>query len=155
MEIFVVPQAYRGPFIAIFGQQAGAFPEWRGDTAVYRVPDNGILRVALPEPPHSTKAVLVFANAPNNWIGNYPTCADMRVYVTDDRPRVCWLDYSVGGTGIPDHIVAVVTDWTGIPDQFNRTSFVYDSAVLGRKKANRHWEEPRDLPRQRPVRKTE
>jgi len=148
-EIFVHQPGYRGPFIAIYDQTGGVAPEWRGDTGIYQVPSDGVLRIAHPEPPRSTKAVHVFANAPHTWIGSYPTCADMRVHVLDGEPRVCWLDFSVGGTGMPDHIVAVVTDWGGIPVNFHRTTVLYDSVVYkaaGRRGSIvREWEEPPDL----------
>jgi hypothetical protein len=155
-EIFVLATGYRGPFLAVFAQPDGVMPEWRGDTAVYRVPPTGILKIALPEPPNSTKTSHVFADNRSAFIGNYPTCADMRVHVADALPRICWLDFWAGGTGIPDHIVAVVTDWNGIPANFNRTTFVYDSVLHGgRGMARREWTEPRDLSRRPPIRRTE
>ena len=147
-EIFVLPDGYRGPFIAIYAQRGGAVPSWRGDTAYYNVPTNGILRISLNEPGDS-KTSHVFSGRPTELLGNYPTCADMRIYVRDEEPRVCWLDYSVGGSLIPNHIVAVITDWRGIPEDFTRTGLVYDS-VLNAGKGNwvRKWEEPRELRQQ-------
>jgi hypothetical protein len=147
-ELFVLPSGYRGPFIAIYGDTLGVEPRWRADTAVFAVPANGILRIKFEEPPHSTKTSHVFADAPDKWIGNVPTCADMRAYITDTIPRICWLDYSFGGTGIPSHIVAVVTDWVGIPKNFERTSFVYDSVLYrGPGTTVRKWTEPPELVR--------
>lgn len=76
----------------------------------------------------------------------------MRVWVTDSLPRICWLDYSVGGTGIPSHVVAVVTDWVGIPANFNRTTFVYDSVLhKGKGLAIQKWTEPPELRRRHPI----
>jgi hypothetical protein len=74
----------------------------------------------------------------------------MRVHETDARPGVCWLDFSIGGTGIPNHIVAVITAWSEIPENFQRTTFVYDSVLFGGKgKATQKWREPPDLAKRR------
>ena len=144
----MLPSGYRGPFIAIYGQHDGAQPQWIADTAKFLVPKNGILKIVFDEPPHSTTVSHVFADSPDKWLGNVPTCADMRAYVTDTIPRVCWMDYWFGGTGIAAHIVAVVTDWDGIPKNFERTSFVYDSLLRnGDGKTIRKWEEPPELRR--------
>lgn len=150
LEIFVLPKDYRGPFLAIYGQSGGVLPRWRGDTAEYAVPSNGILKISLKEPPHSTKVSHVFSDKPGVTLRNIPTCADMRVHVaaSDNQPSICWLDYSIGGTGTPSHVVAVVTDWAGIPINFNRTSFVYDSVLSnGSGKSIRKWTEPPELVR--------
>jgi len=144
----VLPKGYRGPFVAIYGQREGTLPRWLGDTAEYLVPNDGILKISLAEPPHSTKVSHVFADKPNVTLRNIPTCADMRAHVSDTIPSICWLDYSFGGTGIPEHIVAVVTDWAGIPANFNRTSFVYDSVLhKGDGKTIQKWTEPPELTR--------
>ena len=156
MEAFILPAGYRGPVIAIYGQGEGTLPEWRGDTAVYRVPQGGIVRTQLQEPPPSTYALHSFSDAPQAWLDNSAICARMRIKVADDRPRVCWLDYSRGGTGIPDHIVAVVTDWNGIPEQYNRTSFAYDSVLFGGGKAHLFiWTEPTELQKKRAQRRVQ
>lgn len=152
LEIFFLPKDYRGPFIAVYGQRGGVVPRWTGDTAVYLVPKDGILKISLEEPPRSTKVSHVFADKPKVTLRNIPTCADMRVRVADSIPSICWLDYSVGGTGIPNHVVAVVTDWIGIPTNFNRTTFVYDSVLFnGSGKATQKWEEPPELRRRQRI----
>jgi hypothetical protein len=151
-EIFVLQPGYRGPFVAIYADTNGITPSWRGDTGIYHVPATGVVRIAHAEPPRSTKVAHVFSDAPGKWIGNYPTCADMRVYVPDADPHVCWLDFSYGGTGVPDHIVAVITDWGGIPDAFHRTTIVYDSVLhRGTGKIVREWKDPPDLHRRMPA----
>ena len=155
-EIFVLPAGYRGPFIAVYAQANTAQPYWRGDTAVYNVPASGVVRLPYGEPPHTTKTSHVFANEPLRSLDNYPTCEDMRLRVADPAPRVCWFGFSAGGTGIPDHIVAVVTDWLGIPSNFNRTSFVYDSVLFqGKGKVNTKWEEPPEILKRRPTKGTQ
>jgi hypothetical protein len=78
----------------------------------------------------------------------------MRLHVNaaDKVPRVCWLDYFAGGTRTPDHIVAIVTDWAGIPDNYDRTTFVYDSVLhQGRGTAIKKWEEPAGVVKPRPT----
>lgn len=146
MEIFVLPTGYRGPFLAIYGQAQAPQPIWRGDTAFYDVPPGGVVRVPYPEPPRSTRTSHVFANEPKKTLGNYSTCEDMRVHLSDPTPGVCWFGHSVGGTGIPDHIVAVVTSWAEIPANFNRTSFVYDSVLFqGKRRMDIKWEEPPEI----------
>ncbi len=150
-ELFLLPPGFRGPFIAIYGQGGGILPEWRGDTAVYRVPERGMLKITHPEPPRSTRVSHVFADRLHARLRNYPTCADMRVHVTDTLPHVCWLDYSVGGTGKPDHIVALITDWSAIPQHYNRAGFLLDSLGFGRwSPRSSPWSEPRDLRRHPP-----
>jgi hypothetical protein len=147
-EIFVLPAGYRGPFLAIYDQDSAEQPTWQGDTAVYNVPPSGVVRIGSPEPQSGTRTSHVFANRPGERIPNYPTCADMRAQVPDSRLAVCWLDFSIRPTGTPDHVVAVVTDWIGIPANFERTTVVYDSVLLGGHGIGvRGWEEPRDLKR--------
>ncbi|CAN5190094.1 hypothetical protein BH23GEM2_BH23GEM2_23020 [soil metagenome] len=151
-EIFILQPGYRGPFVAIYADTNGITPAWRGDTGIYHVPATGVVRIAHAEPPRSTKVAHVFSDAPDKWIGNYRTCADMRVYVPDGDPRVCWLDFWAGGTGVADHVVALITDWGSIPEAFHRTTVVYDSVLHGGTgKVIRKWEEPPDLNRRTPA----
>jgi len=152
LERFLIPKNYRGPFVAIYEQPSGVRPQWRGDTAIFLVPSNGIIRILSAEPPPSTRTSIVFKDSPNVRLQNFPTCADQRLYLVDSKPRVCWLDYQVLGTGIPRHIVAVITDWAGIPKNYERTSFVYDSVLhRGRGSTIRKWEEPPELLRRTPI----
>jgi hypothetical protein len=149
-ELFVLPESYEGPFIAIYDQRDAELPRWTGDTAVFAVPSNGIVRIAYPEPPRGTRTAFVFVGGKRMRLRNYPTCADMRVAVADSLSAVCWLDFQGGGTGIPDHIVAVVTKWERIPLNFERTTVVYDSVLFGAQGHFRQkWEEPRDLKRKK------
>lgn len=145
-EIFILPRDYRGPFIAIYEQADGQYPTWRGDSAFVRVPASGVVRLHYAEPPTSTRTSHVHDGRRSGPLPNYPTCADMRVGVADSRVGVCWLDFQVNMGNTPDHIVAVVTDWNGIPANFERTTQVYDSVLLGGKGIGiRSWEEPRNL----------
>ena len=149
-EVFVLAPRHRGPFIAIYDQADGAEPSWRGDTAVFRVPTNGVLRIRYPEPPTSTRTSHVFVDRPAVLLPNYPTCADMRAAVTASGTAICWLDFSIHLERTPDHVVAVVTDWADIPRNFERAAFVYDSVLLGGKGLGiRKWEDPPDMPRKR------
>ena len=149
-EIFVLPQNYRGPFIAIYGQPDGKPPGWHGDTAIIVVPPSGVVRLPYPEPPTQTLTAHVFENARALHLRNYPTCADMRLVVTDSATAICWFDFHVDVGGTPEHVVAVVTNWNGIPKMFEATSQLYDSVLLGGKGiGRRHWEEPPDLKRKR------
>jgi hypothetical protein len=142
---FVLPAGYSGPFIAIYDQPNGVTPSRHGDTAIYIIPMSGVLRIAAEEPPHYTKVSFAFPNS-SAVLQQFATCADMREYRHDGATKVCWLDFAMGGTGIPDHIIAVITDWNHIPDNFNRSTFVYDSVLFGGKgKARQNWEEPRSL----------
>ena len=156
MEIFILPAGYRGAFVAVYGETKAPHPTWRADTAFYSVSPQGVARVPRPEPPRSTRTSLVFANDLSKRLNNYPTCEDMRVSASGSEPHVCWFGSSFMEPGTPDHIVAVVTDWSGIPVNFNRTSFVYDSVLFqGRRKMNLKWEEPPKIAKGRQQRRTQ
>ncbi len=74
----------------------------------------------------------------------------MRVQVRDSEPRVCWLDFPMGTNTTPDHIVAVITDWTALPENFERATALYDSVLFdGKGLAAKKWEEPPDFRRKR------
>ena len=149
-EVFILPAGYRGPFIAIYDQPNGQSPEWRGDSAIFAVPKNGVIRIKSVEPGMRTKTSHVFEGRPSSTMDAYPTCADMRVHPIDSLPAVCWLDFQMLGTGIPNHIVAVITDWAGIPENFERTTALYDSVLFGGKGlAAKKWEDPPDFKRKR------
>lgn len=149
-EVFLLPKDYRGPFVAIYDQPNGVQPSWRGDTATFVVDPNGIVRIRSSEPPRTTRTSHSFVGAGDRVLPNYPTCADMRVHAIDNRVAVCWLDFSVKRPGTPDNVVAVITDWEDIPKNFERTTFVFDSVLLGGAGlGRRQWEEPRDMKRQR------
>lgn len=150
LETFVLPKGYRGPFVAVYSQHDGQRPRWKGDTAVFSVGVTGVIRIPYPEPPASSRTSHVFADRPSHALRNYPTCADMRVDSKDALIAVCWLDFRVSLQNSPEHIVAVVTDWAGIPDNFERTTLVYDSVVFSGKGIGlRKWEEPPALKRSR------
>ena len=129
-EKFILRDGYMGPFIAIYGQPDGVKPSFKGDTAVYNVPSSGILQISLVEPKPGTDVSLVYSSNPSNPIGSFSSCRDLEEYARDAQPRVCWLDYSVLGSGIPTHIVGVVTDWETIEKHFDRTAALHDSLVL-------------------------
>lgn len=150
MERFIFPAGYKGPFVAVYGQSDATEPTWNGDTAIFTVPPSGVVRIPYPEPPRSSRTSHFLANEPTRALDNYQTCEDMRVHVTDALPRVCWFGHTILGTGIPSHIVAVVTDWSGIPANFNRTSFVYDSVLFqGKNHMYLKWEEPPEILKRR------
>lgn len=143
-EKFLLPSKYEGPFIALYDQQDGLAAHWVGDTAVYAVPGSGIVKIKSAEPEHSSTTSFVFQDRRGTSIPNFTSCADMRSRSRTFEPRICWFDYWVGGTGVPDHIVAVVTNWTNIPPNFERTSIVYDSLLhKGTGKTIRKWAEPK------------
>lgn len=146
VELFVLPAGYRGPLIAIYGQETGRQPQWRGDTAIYDVPTTGVVRTKLPQPDGLPPVLTAFADRPRNFLVAYGTCEEMRVVVTDTEPRVCGLGYERGGSGIPYHIVVgVITTWFEIPQHYNRTAFVYDSVLFhGRAPNAATWTEPSD-----------
>jgi hypothetical protein len=155
-EMFLLRTGYVGPFVAVYDQQNGVMPSWRGDTAMFTVPNDGILKIRNAEPPSLTKTQFAFANAPNTPFASYNSCADMRLRVPDGRIASCWIGFSIVGTGIPKHLVAVITQRDRLPRDFERTTFVYDSVVLGGKgKGIQHWEEPpsvrRSIRTQRPL----
>ncbi len=157
VEVFVLPTGYRGPFMALYSQPAGYEPVRRGDTAFYQVPVTGIVRIAHDPPPRSTSTFHVFENAPAKMLRSYPTCADMRVHLSGSEATFCWLDYWVGGTGVPYHIAGVVSDWGTLPANFERTSFVYDSVLhKGGGRHVRKWSEPAEVvKRNRSTKRTE
>ena len=130
-EIFVTIEGYRGPLIAIYDQPGGIAPAWRGDTALYAVPPSGIVRIALAEPARGTRVFLVESGVAYRPVAIFGTCDEEPLVATADLPQACWLDFEVGGTGIPDHIVAVVTSALSLDADYYRTTFVYDSVVLG------------------------
>jgi hypothetical protein len=142
-ELFVLPDSYEGPFIAIYDQPGGVSPQWASSTAVYRVPSSGVVRISTSEPPKATRTAFAFASGKRMRLSSYSTCADMREAVADSSSGVCWLDFQGGGTGIPDHMAAVVSTWERIPFNFERTTSVYDSVLFGAKgHFSRKWEEP-------------
>ena len=130
-ELFILPNGYTGPFIAIYDQSGGVVPRWHGDTAVYSTPSTGIVRIALPEPERGSPVLHVFAGDRSVPIKSYRTCEALALNVRDESPQVCWLDFAVVGTGIPNHVIAVVTDSASVARDFDRTTFVYDSVLLG------------------------
>lgn len=160
-EIFVLPADFRGPVFVLYGEASGKRALWRGDTAFYSVPANGILKTAGAEPWPGTHVALVFENSVSEVPPHYASCTRMRFEATQqDQVGVCWFDYTKGsvtahGRSFPGHIVGIVTDWRGIPDRWNRTSIIYDSlysSYLGRPRPSSSikWEEPRQAPRVRP-----
>lgn len=152
-ELFILPRNYKGPFIAIYGQPGGQVAEYRHDTAVYQVPASGVVRIGAEEPARSTAVFFAFVDSQDVVLPSFATCADMREKYPGTGSGACWLDFAGGGTGVPDHVVAVVTDWNHLPECFNRTTLVYDSVLFdGKGRALRKWEEPK---RAAPIRRSE
>ena len=88
-----------------------------------------------------------FNGKQNVRLPSFPTCADLFEAATDERPRICWLDFSVVGSDIPPHIVAVVTGSSAIASNWERTAIVYDSVLFqGKGQVRKRWEPPK--PRQ-------
>ena len=146
-ELFILPAGYSGPFMANYGQSKGVHPTWRGETSTILLGADGIVRIAYPEPPHRTVTSFTFVDDPARPVRQYPTCADMRVHAQRASSGVCWLDFVMGSSGptaTPEHVIAVVTDWAGIPENYERTTFVYDS-VLYDGRSTEAWVEPPDL----------
>lgn len=154
-ELFLLPRDYRGPVLAIYDQPHGQQPAWRGDTGIYGVPATGIVRVPHSEPPRATGVSVAFSHLPHTFLRYYQTCDVMRLHAPRDTVGYCSLDFWRGGTGVPDHVViGVVTDWDGIPQNYNRTAFVYDSVLFDRRNPRSfQWEEPRE-PNPRPTSNT-
>jgi hypothetical protein len=67
-----------------------------------------------------------------------------------DPTAVCWLAVQVGGAGMPDHAVYIVTDWAGIPENYDRGAWMLDSLFFGGKGLSKFkWREPMAPPTQR------
>ncbi|HEV7387735.1 MAG TPA: hypothetical protein VGN73_03900 [Gemmatimonadaceae bacterium] len=144
VQIFVLPPGYRGPVMVIYDQVDGARPRSVDGEVVYDVPADGIVRTALPEEVLAGARVqFVFGSRPA--LFQYHNCTAMRLQgLATDPAAVCWLAIQVGETGTPDHAVYIVTDWVGIPDNYERGARMLDSLFFGGKGISRFkWAEPK------------
>jgi hypothetical protein len=61
-----------------------------------------------------------------------------------DPAAVCWLAIQVGENGTPDHAVYIVTDWVGIPENYDRGAKMLDSLFFGGRGVSKFkWAEPK------------
>jgi hypothetical protein len=73
----------------------------------------------------------------------------MRMEGWRDPTAVCWLAVRVGAE-CPDPRRFIVTDWAGIPENYDRGAWMLDSAFFGGKGLSRFkWREPVSPPSQR------
>jgi hypothetical protein len=130
LEFFLLPDGYRGPVIAIYDQIDGAKPVLNSDTALYEVPGNGILRIALSQPPQR-RVMAAFKGSATEKLRTFPTCAEMRrAFPAGEPVGTCWLS-EIGASNAPSHEAFIVTQWQGIPVNYNRGMSMLDSLVFG------------------------
>ena len=142
-QLFVLPDGYRGPVMVIYDQPYGARPKTINGEISYDVPGDGIVRTAFPEEVLAGSTVkFMFRSSPA--LLQYHTCTQMRLEgLAGDPTAVCWLAVQVGGVGMPDHAVYIVTDWAGIPDNYNRGARMLDSLFFGGPGLSKFiWREP-------------
>jgi len=114
------------------------------------VPSNGIVRTVLPEEVLAGSQVR-FVYKSRSALLQYHTCTQMRLEgLASDGAAVCWLAIQVGNSGMPDHAVYIITDWTGIPENYNRGARMLDSLFFGGpggpSSSKFRWQEPRPAP---------
>ena len=142
-QIFVLPDGYRGPVMVIYDQPDGARPKTINGEISYEVPSDGIVRTAFPEEVLAGSTVkFMFRSSPA--LLQYHTCTQMRLEgLAGDPTAVCWLAVQVGGVGVADHAVYIVTDWAGIPQNYNRGAQMLDSLFFGGPGLSKFiWREP-------------
>ena len=146
-EIFVVPERFLGGVVTLYSQAQGTSSKSVGDTVIYEVPSNGVVRVRASAPGPSTTTTVVIAGAPSAPMRAFQTCEEMRLKNSTRKSEVgfCWLP-QMGGTAAPDNIAFVVTDWDHIPDLYDRAMFLVDSTVFGGKNRPLKWTEPKSRP---------
>ena len=70
--------------------------------------------------------------------------------LASDGAGVCWLAIQVGSSAMPDHAVYIITDWTGIPANYNRGARMLDSLFFGGPSGSSSskfkWQEPKPAP---------
>lgn len=143
VEIFLVPTEFRGGVVALYQQRVATPVRWAGDTAMYVVPRNGIVRISGVSPTPATFAVVRVAGAAPKNLRAFGSCYDMRREYTSSRNAVaaCWLE-EMGASGAPPHIAFVVSDWEQIPQTYNDAMALVEVAVFGGKKVPLKWTEP-------------
>ena len=143
-QVFVLPAGFRGPVMVIYDQPNGARPKNVDGEVVYAVPADGVVRTTLPEEVLAGARV-DFVDGQRATLPQYHNCTQMRLRgLATDPAAVCWLAIQVGETGTPDHAVYIVTDWVGIPENYERGARMLDSLFFGGKGASRFkWAEPK------------
>lgn len=144
LQVFVLPAGYRGPVTVIYDQPNGQRPKTVDGQVVYDVPEDGVVRTALPEEVLAG-AKVKFVNGTHSALSQYHNCTQMRLQgLATDPTAVCWLAIQVGEPGTPDHAVYIVTDWVGIPDNYERGAKMLDSLFFGGKRTSKFkWAEPK------------
>jgi hypothetical protein len=143
-QLFVLPPGFQGPVLVIYDQPNGERPKPVNGEIVYNVPKDGIVRTALPEEVLAG-AKLRFVYESSSALPQYHNCTQMRMRgLATDPAGVCWLAIQVGATGMPDHAVYIVTDWVGIPENYDRGARMLDSLFFGPTRSSKFkWEEPK------------
>ena len=142
-QLFVLPDGFRGPVMVIYDQSDGARPKTINGEISYEVPSDGIVRTAFPEEVLAGSTVrFMYKSSPA--LLQYHTCTQMRLEgLAGDPTAVCWLAVQVGGVGMPDHAVYIVTDWAEIPENYNRGARMLDSLFFGGPGLSKFiWREP-------------
>ena len=150
LQLFVLPTGFQGPVLVIYDQANGARPRVVNGEIVYNVPRDGIVRTTLPEEVLAGSK-LRFAYESSPALPQYHNCTQMRLQgLAGDPAGVCWLAIQVGGVGMPDHAVYIVTDWVGIPENYDRGARMLDSLFFGPTRSSKFkWQEPKTPPAQR------
>ena len=149
-QLFMLPPDFQGPVMVIYDQPDGVRPKAVNGQIVYDVPRDGIVRTALPEEVLAGSQVrFVYKSRPA--LLQYHTCTQMRLEgLATDAAAVCWLAIQVGGNGTPDHAVYIITDWAGIPNNYNRGARMLDSLFFSGPGASSSskfkWQEPKAPP---------
>src|SRR5438105_4218086 len=150
LQLFVLPADFQGPVMVIYDQPGGVRPKAVKGQIVYDVPGDGIVRTALPEEVLAGSQVK-FVYRSRAALPQYHTCTQMRLQgLASDPAAVCWLAIQVGGNGMPDHAVYIITDWAGIPQNYNRGARMLDSLFFGGpggpSSSKFKWQEPAPPP---------
>ena len=150
MQLFVLPADFQGPVMVIYDQPTGVRPKAVNGMIVYDVPTDGVVRTVLPEEVLAGSQVR-FVYKSRSALLQYHTCTQMRLEgLASDAAAVCWLAIQVGSNTMPDHAVYIITDWTRIPENYNRGARMLDSLFFGgpgEPSASKFkWEEPRAAP---------
>ena len=149
-QLFVLPPDFQGPVMVIYDQTDGLKPTPVNGTIVYEVPRDGIVRTVLPEEVLAGSQVK-FVYRSRSALLQYHTCTQMRLEgLASDGAGVCWLAIQVGSSAMPDHAVYIITDWTGIPANYNRGARMLDSLFFGGPSGSSSskfkWQEPKPAP---------
>jgi hypothetical protein len=147
-EVFLLPSEFRGPVIAVYGQDSANVRPGSSHPLVFSVPRAGLVLTEAPEPERGTPVVIAFQQTPSSHLRTFAGCDLMRETLTkaDKTLAVCWLDV-LGGSKVADHLAFLVTDWSHIPTDYNRGMFLVDSVLFhGALKGGPKWSEPKLRP---------